>query len=1240
MPTAGNALKRATKADNPYPGLLHFTQENSHFFFGRDGQTDSLLARLKRSRFLAVVGTSGSGKSSLVRARLLPSLCSGYLQGAGSDWLIADFRPGSDPFSRLSAELASLQIFGSEAEISSRLREDSLSLVEMTRSADLSGHNLLILVDQFEELFRFRSLHDKGRSARDERAAFVKIILEAATANNLPIYVVITMRSDFLGDCAEFRQLPEAISDGQYLIPRLTREQQRMAIEGPARVAGGAVTNRLVQKLLNDTARDQDQDQLPLLQHALMRTWDAWCDDAASEAMDLKHYEFIGSTSGALSQHAEQALAEARAASPSGEELVKTVFQSLSGRDAEGRETRRECSVEELVAVTGASSTNLENCLKGFRLPNRAFIMPLSNQSLTPAIVIDVTHECLLRKWQRLRDEWLPEEIDSASTYRKLVDNAQDGVVLSGRALSNIVDWWRKRRPNQAWAARYPGSFEKAKQLKKKSQVRRSARFIGGTTLLALLLVYVGVMTTAYAGAREETAAKDAVAKFERQKRDCADTLVMARTATSLLSDPSRTAAGALLAAAAYDRTSCDAAEEARDALVKALSIMPPADRRIETETKALRVAFATHGARIAIAEQSGRVSLWDTQTLALLGKFENGSAAEQLEISGDGSYLAVGSGDTARAYQLLPGHDPQSPQLELPCAAESWVSLSEAGDVMIATCGLNPTSRLFKREKSTWREEAKSRRQGMGWLLSRDGQQLSAMRYASQSEFEYLVWAGGRDPQRRRGINAAQEWEAARSDLRKFAWSTGANVINVAAARDAGEAVAPALSLKAEGSIQSFAIADDGSQLAAVSNGGVIQLWALPDATETLRRLYEGTVNMLAIDNDGGQIAVALDREVRLIQLGVAQQAALRSPRLFGGSAVGVTKATNRLVAVPLRREFEHAISLPVTPCPYSKDVVVDDALSSVAYVQCSPPGPRFEATVNVAKVNGEGGDEPPLTALRLDGVSDTLLLRGLAVSDKAQRLAVLSPAAPAKDQQPATAIQRLRFVDVASRTTKTADTPGNTLFWMLAPSGTAVWAVVEGPSPVQRFDFESGKWAVVSIPASKGVTAFAVSPDEGHVALATREEATGSADGAQKPPASVTKIWDLKLGKSVTLSCVGLGGAMGTTSAIAFARDGGHVITADGSTVRVWDLEGKQLARVVLGSAVSQVAFSSDGHRAITVAGDQVNAFVWDGALVAGVCERAGRDLSPEEWAQYVPNDVAFKPVCTALETATEGR
>ncbi len=266
------SLFKIEQSTNPFPGLRPFDESEQHLFFGRESQIDAMVDKLAANRFLAVVGASGSGKSSLVNCGLRPALRTGLMAKAGTAWRMAQCRPGSDPVAALSTALAADGVLFTNYQdagmslceiVDTTLRMGKLGLVDIMEQAQLpKGSNLLLVIDQFEELFRYRHLdeHSENKSAEigQQATAFVNLLLTAVEQSELPIYVVITMRSDFLGDCAQFPGLAEAINSGQYLVPRMTREQRRAAIAGPIGVGGAKIYPVLLTRLVNDVGTNPD----------------------------------------------------------------------------------------------------------------------------------------------------------------------------------------------------------------------------------------------------------------------------------------------------------------------------------------------------------------------------------------------------------------------------------------------------------------------------------------------------------------------------------------------------------------------------------------------------------------------------------------------------------------------------------------------------------------------------------------------------------------------------------------------------------------------------------------------------------------------------------------------------------------------------------------------------------------------------------------------------------------------
>jgi hypothetical protein len=386
------------------------------------------------------------------------------MPGAGSFWRLAVMRPRNDAIRSLSLALADPAVLGGDGVdttlrgpvIEAVLRRSSRGLIDAFKEARLAANeNLLVVVDQFEELFRFRQLGGAGTQA-DDGAAFVSLLIEAARQREHPIYVVLTMRSDFLGDCAHFRDLPETLNDGQYLIPRLNRDQRRAVIEGPVAVSGATIAPRLTQRLLNDAG--ENPDVLPVLQHALMRTWDEWhAAGQFTRPIDLEHYLAVGGMANALSQHADQAYASL-AATPGAQAIAQAMFRSLCERGADYREIRRPTRLADLCEIANTDIESITRVIDAFRTGGRTFIMPGWPAKLDAETVIDISHESLIRQWQMLRD-WVQREARSAALYQRLRQTSllwpDSAALWRNPDLERALIWEREEAPSAAWAARY-----------------------------------------------------------------------------------------------------------------------------------------------------------------------------------------------------------------------------------------------------------------------------------------------------------------------------------------------------------------------------------------------------------------------------------------------------------------------------------------------------------------------------------------------------------------------------------------------------------------------------------------------------------------------------------------------------------------------------------------------------------------------------------------------------------------
>ena len=649
---------------NPFPGLRPFKIEESHLFFGREGQSDEVLLKLSKNRFVGVIGPSGSGKSSFIYCGVMPILYGGFLTDASPNWEVIVTRPGSAPIDNLSEALLKTARDYNLADtedkkikrtiVSTLLRSSSLGLVEAIqqsrRSADI---NYLVLVDQFEELFRFKDSTDPN--SVNESLAFINLLMEAINYEDAPIYVAITMRSDFIGDCAQFPDLTRKINDSHYLIPQMTREQKRRAIEGPVAVGNAKITSRLVQQLLNDLG--DNPDQLPILQHALMRTWSYWgrYKDTEDEALDLKHYEAIGTMREALSQHANEAFDEL---DEDQQRICEILFKAITEKRGENFGIRRPTRLNEIASIADVSEADVIAVIDKFREPGRSLITPSYGISLSGRSMVDISHESLMRIWVRLKN-WVEDEADAVQMYTRLAEAATQYQV--GKAglwrppdLQLALNWQTKHKPTLVWGQRYNPAFERTivfleyskkefeteqriKELEQKRKLQRArvtAIILGSFAVVALIAFIYAFVQSGIAKDNENKAVVQQKLAQSNEKRASSAENVAKQKAKEALKEKEKADKAAKEALDARDEAkkatkaalaNLDRAEKAeKDATVQKDAAVKAKDAALVSEKKALDAkADADRRRYLSTAKSMALKSkeLSDTTSQALLAQ-------------------------------------------------------------------------------------------------------------------------------------------------------------------------------------------------------------------------------------------------------------------------------------------------------------------------------------------------------------------------------------------------------------------------------------------------------------------------------------------------------------------------------------------------------------------------------------------------------------------------------------------
>jgi KaiC/GvpD/RAD55 family RecA-like ATPase len=456
----------------PYKGLEYFdfNEEDPQYFYGRTQLIDKLLNNVRTSNFVAVLGASGSGKSSLVRAGLLYQLKLGNRLGGSQDWQLYLLRPGEHPLHSLSkvfvdSNLAPID-YASQLQKAEELMQLGQTGLRQLISA-FGTKRVILVVDQFEECFT--RCQDRG-----ERQAFFETVLGAIKQLNNKLCLVLTMRADFLNKCFEYSGLATSIQDNLVFVEPMKSEQLREAIVEPAKQVGLEVEEELVKQILIDLGNSPGS--LPLLQYTLRELWKR----REINWLTLASYNHLGGVRGTLENRAEKIY---QALLPEQKETAKYIFLELIQLGERTEDTRRQVIKRELITPK-YSEELLDRVIQKLAEERLIVTSEMREKSGAKSVeVIDIAHEALIRYWHRLRD-WVEEnrlalkqkrDIEKASE-QWLEKNKSEDYLFKGKQLIEVESFLKKNNeiiPLSTLAQ----EFIKISQIKQKNRWRLQLGF-------------------------------------------------------------------------------------------------------------------------------------------------------------------------------------------------------------------------------------------------------------------------------------------------------------------------------------------------------------------------------------------------------------------------------------------------------------------------------------------------------------------------------------------------------------------------------------------------------------------------------------------------------------------------------------------------------------------------------------------------------------------------------------------
>jgi WD40 repeat protein len=1136
---------------NPYRGLQKFTEEDHEFFFGRTSAIEELLDMVKYSvdtetsrelsNLVAVLGPSGSGKSSLVRAGLVPALRQGRLSGS-EQWPIKTMVPGLHPLTALAAQFVEptgrgLPPLRADLDTSEQalhqLMLESLTLAEKPEEAVF-----VLVVDQFEELFTL--CEDEA-----ERQAFLAHLLHVAQVRHNRGFIILAMRADFYAKAAQYKNLAETITINQMLVSPMTERELREAILLPAEAVGLELEKALVESLLKDTAKAPGV--LPLLQHTLLELFER----RDGNLLTLAAYQEIGGVQGSLAHRADAIMNDLTADQ---QQMARRVFMRLVQPGEGTLDTRRQATFEEVLS----QASEIEAVEEVVQILADANLLITGRDPETEVMVLDVPHEALIQEWPLLRN-WLEEDRQGFRLRQQLSQtawewdsrNRDESILYRGGRLLDI----------EAWVAVNPGEINPLEaafleaSVAARERARRRTRMIIAGLAIGFAVAVVGAIFGFVQRNQAITAQREA--DVERNKAEMEATAALIARGTAVANEQraevERQAAEnerqiAVAAQATADARLLDVERENRLALARQLAAQARVDIELRSQRSALLAIEAilvtkeNDGFHLPAAEEALRQVLSTISGLPLVG---HTGTVEALAVSPDSRWLYSGSNDgTVRRWDLT--------DLELPStllADKSYSALdfgmSQDGTWLATADDFGNTVRLWNTHNLELRSQILTAHTGAvkAVAISPDGQWLAS----GGHDHNVRLWS----------INASMS-----SEVSDFLFEI-------------------------DSSVRDLVFGPNNRWLAAAEGwpANTVWLWDLsapdPGAKPVVLRGHESDPVILAFSADGKWLASgAQDFDVRLWDMEAEDPAeGVTVLRGHGFSVVDVAFSPDgRWLATAGSTDNTARLWDLSTVDGEPMSIVLRGHSRSVDLVAFSPDSTRLatasdDTTVRLWDITAAEPEVSPVVLSGFDAGVTSLTFtpdgKWLAAGSADNTVRLWDMTLPDLTLEPRTLSQDGGWIELVMFSSDgrwlAAGVRGDILLWKVGDSETL-------SAPVVLTDDTTIGWDI------------AFSADN-------RWLATGSWTTS-------SPLWDLA-NAALRPARTELAEQVDIVSSVSFSPDSRWLATGNRGMVRLWDLADPQAGPKVLSGhpdRIDALAFSPDGRWLISGSWEDTNARLWD--------------------------------------------